>query len=102
MLLTAVTTETSETKKKIKPKEKPLAGVPKVKTNLLPTPLASKGGYPCMFSTCNEILPVSRLVNHVRSSHSTLYTEVSSNFIFICFNIYLCFRVHLMQRERLK
>lgn len=47
---------------------------PTPKVSLPPAPIATKGHYPC--AVCEERLPSSRLLNHVRAQHPLFLEEV--------------------------
>lgn len=102
MLLNALASESNKKKAKRK-KVKTPAKAPAPKPSLPSTPIATKGDYPCVFRSCNVILPVSRMLNHARSFHSKFYCEVSKAtilFLFVFITL-VCFRDHLIWKERL-
>lgn len=78
MLLTAITQESKPPvikEKKIKPEVVFCPSVFIVKT-IPPTAAPAKGQYPCVIKNCGINLPSCRLLNHVRSNHSNILTEV--------------------------
>lgn len=103
MLLNALASESNPKKGRRKKVKTPVKAA-EPEPPLPSTPVAARGHYPCVLRSCSVILPVSRMLNHVRSFHSKFYCEVSkvtTLFLFVFITL-VCFRDHLIGKERLQ